>query len=255
MGYVRIRPQLLVVFIAFALSISAIVEPPATTLHAPQTHSKLTAILRKHVIKALPLPPDCSKLACLALTFDDGPNPVATPIILQALEQAHVPATFFVVGNRAATMPSLLQQMNRDGDEIGNHSWSHPDMTSMPAPEVDQQIAQTEAAVSAAGVPAPTVFRPPYGYINATMQTEIHMPFIMWNDDSRDWANHDPNQITQIVESEARAGGIVELHDIYASTGQALPQLLPDLQAHYTLVTISQLLALNPSSRGEFYNR
>lgn len=215
---------------------------------------KLNIPKAKALAASAPPPTDCSKQPCIALTFDDGPNPIATPIVLQALEQAHAVATFFVVGSRATTMSYLLQRMHRDGDEIGDHSWSHPDMTKLTADQVRQQVAQTQAAVTAAGVPAPTLFRPPYGFVNATMQQQIKMPFIMWDDDPRDWANRNPAQIIPIVESEAKPGAIIDMHDIYTSTGQALPQLLPYLQAHYKLVTVSQLLNLNTNSRGEYYN-
>jgi peptidoglycan-N-acetylglucosamine deacetylase len=198
---------------------------------------------------------NCAKVACVALTFDDGPNPIGTPIVLQALEQAQVHATFFVVGSRAITMPSLLQRMYDDGDEIGDHSWSHPDMTTLTAAEVDAQISMTQTAVTAAGVPAPTLFRPPYGAINAVMQSQIHLPFILWNDDPKDWQSQNPPAIITSAEAQVQAGSIIEMHDIYPTTGEAMPQLISDLKQHYQLVTITQLLDLPPGATGEYFSR
>jgi peptidoglycan/xylan/chitin deacetylase (PgdA/CDA1 family) len=200
-------------------------------------------------------PVNCAAQPCIALTFDDGPNPIATPMVLSALEQAQVPATFFVVGSRAITMPDILLRMHKDGDEIGDHSWSHPDMTTLSPDKVLAQIAMTESAVTAAGVPAPTLFRPPYGYINNVMRDEIHMPFIMWDDDPDDWQSLNAQQVVASAESQAKPGAIVELHDIYESTGTAMPELIQDLKAHYQLVTVSQLLNLQPGDQGIFYSR
>jgi peptidoglycan/xylan/chitin deacetylase (PgdA/CDA1 family) len=199
--------------------------------------------------------PNCAVTACLALTFDDGPNPIATPIVLAALEQAQVPATFFVVGSRAVTQPGLLQRMYRDGDEIGNHSWSHPDLTTLSPDQIIQQVQQTQDAVIAAGVPAPTLFRPPYGAINASVENNVHLPLIFWNIDPADWLSQDPVKITAAVEAASKPGGIVELHDIYTSTGAALPGVIANLKTRFTLVTVSQLLNLEPGQQGIFYSR
>ena len=197
---------------------------------------------------------DCRQLNCLALTFDDGPNPLTTPQILSDLEQAQIHATFFLIGSRIAGSEGLLQRMSADGDEIGNHSWTHPDMSKLSADQVQQQIQLTQAAVSNAGVPPPTVFRPPYGFVNQTMVNNIHLSILMWNEDPKDWAASTPQQVTQAVEASAQPGGIIDMHDIYRVTANALPQILTDLTSRgYHFVTVDQLLNLSPSSRGLYY--
>ena len=223
--------------------------PKALYVHAPWVQ----------LPKALPpasLPPvDCAHIACVALTFDDGPNPITTPQILDILEQEHVPATFFVVGMRAAAMPAILQRMYRDGDEVGNHSWDHTDFTTLTSAQIQSEVSRTQAAVTAAGLPAPTLFRPPYGALDSSVLSEVPLSIALWNVDPRDWALTDPGQIIANVESEAKPGGILEMHDIHEPTVQALDAIVQNLKTRFSLVTYSQLLNLAPGSRGEFFGR
>ncbi|HSW37506.1 MAG TPA: polysaccharide deacetylase family protein [Candidatus Saccharimonadales bacterium] len=206
-----------------------------------------------NLLKALP---DCSKVACLALTFDDGPNPNTTPEILNILEEHSVAATFFVVGIRIPGHEDLLQRMQAGGQEIGNHSWSHPNFTKLTPEQIKQQINQTQAAVVTAGVPAPTLFRPPYGAINQTVIDNVPLTFMFWNEDPKDWAANTPEEVVKAVEASAKPGGVIELHDIYHVTTNALPKILDDLTAQgFHFVTVSQLLNLTPETRGQFYGR
>ncbi|HVW23283.1 MAG TPA: polysaccharide deacetylase family protein [Candidatus Saccharimonadales bacterium] len=219
-------------------------------------HNAPTIVKPKHIKISEPVQPgiNCMQVACLALTFDDGPNPLTTPQIVSELEQANVKATFFMVGSRVAGNDGLLQQMYNDGDEIGNHSWSHPDLTKLPVDQIRQQVKLTQEAIMAAGVPPPTLFRPPYGAVNPTIEANIPMTILLWNEDPEDWAARTPAQVVRAVEASAHPGGIVDMHDIYDLTANALPQILSDLQAQgYHFVTVSELLKLTPASRGLYY--
>ncbi|SRR6266568_465834 len=198
---------------------------------------------------------DCARIPCLNLSFDDGPNPITTPQILTILEHNHVHANFFVVGLRAAAMPSILQREYQGGDEIGNHSWSHPDLTTLTPAQVQSQVSQTQTAVVAAGVPAPRLFRPPYGAINAMVKSQIHLTLAMWSVDPEDWNTNDPAQLTQKVINEAKSGGVIDMHDIDNSTVIALPAILQNLKSRFQLVTMSQLFNLAPGEQGEFFGR
>jgi peptidoglycan/xylan/chitin deacetylase (PgdA/CDA1 family) len=199
---------------------------------------------------------DCTRLNCIALTFDDGPNPITTPQIVSTLEQFHVPASFFMVGSRVAGNGPLLRRMQADGYEIGNHSWSHPNLTTLPDDQVRQQVQATQDAITATGVPAPKLFRPPYGAVDVRTESDINMPILMWNEDPRDWAAESPAQVIQAVEASAKPGGIVDMHDIYHVTANALPQIISDLQTRgFHFVTVSELLQLTPDSRGLYYGQ
>lgn len=198
--------------------------------------------------------PDCHRVACIALTFDDGPNPATTTRILDVLEKEHVPATFFVVGSRVAANTSLVQRMHRSGMEVGNHSWSHPDMTRLKPKQIHKQITLTQRAIERAGVPAPTLFRPPYGSVDRDMKKNISLTFMLWNEDPRDWEVRSAAQVAATVNKLARPGGVVDLHDIYEETATALPKIVHDLKAkHYYFVTASQLHDLRPGQKGFFY--
>ncbi len=198
---------------------------------------------------------DCSVQACVALTFDDGPNPLTTPRALAALEQAGVPATFFVVGNRVATNVDLLKRMQLDGDEVGNHSWSHPDFTKLSVSQIREQIDKTQTAVSDVGLTSPRFFRPPYEARNSRIEQIVQLPFILWNVDPKDWHQKRPDDLVQAVVSQAKPGAIIILHDTKEITVQALPKIISQLKPNYQLVTVSQLLNLQPNAQGEFFGR
>lgn len=230
-----------------------VIQPARTRTVQPVRISPLPRVLAATITR-YPNGIDCLRIACLALTFDDGPNPITTPQILQELEQAQVPATFFVVGSRATTNPALLRRMHVDGDEIGNHSWSHPDFTTLSAAQIKQQIQLTQQAVMNAGVPPPTLFRPPYGAVNPAVEKNLPLTTLLWNEDPKDWQAQTPQQVIQAVEASAKAGGIIDMHDIYHVSADALPRILTDLQARgLHFVTVSQLLNLTPASRGIYY--
>src|SRR5205814_9687938 len=99
----------------------------------------------------------------IALTFDDGPNEKLTPRLLDLLAQHRIHATFFVIGENVAQHPEILQRAAREGHEIGNHSWSHPNLAKMSDDGVRSQIKRTEEAISGAIGSRPILLRPPYG--------------------------------------------------------------------------------------------
>lgn len=210
----------------------------------------------KPKLKPLPPPINCRKVHCLALTFDDGPNPETTPQIVKILEREHVKATFFVIGSRVHGNEALLRRMHQDGDEIGNHSWNHPDLTMLKPAQIKQQVSLTQKAVRAAGVPAPTLFRPPYGAVDGTVKASVPMTFMFWNEDPRDWAADTPKQVEVAVLASARPGGIVDMHDIYHVTAQSLGPIIKKLKAQkFHFVTVSELLDIKPGQRGDFFGR
>src|SRR5207253_4792106 len=97
----------------------------------------------------------------IALTFDDGPHEKLTPRLLDLLAQHHIHATFFVIGENAAQYPEILQRAVREGHEIGNHTWSHPNLAKMSEENVRSQINRTEETITNTIGSRPTLFRPP----------------------------------------------------------------------------------------------
>ena len=221
----------------------------------PETDNPSSFLINK--LAAIPPPqatPNCIIEACVALTFDDGPNPESTPLILDTLKKEQAHATFFEIGRLVGGNEAYLRRMHDEGNEVGNHSWAHPDFTKISAPLIDQQIQQTQAVIAAAGIPAPTLFRPPYGSINAGVLKQIHMPVILWNVDPKDWAQKDSDSVTKIVEQQIKPGAIIVMHDKKITAG-ALDKILQDSKGKYKFVTVSQLLNLAPSSLGVYVGR
>lgn len=205
--------------------------------------------------KVLPPVPDCSTTPCLALTFDDGPDSVATPLILDVLARHQVKATFFVVGSHVAGNEAILQREQREGHEIGNHTWSHPDLSKLSPEGVVDQLQRTQAAIAAAGVPAPRVVRPPYGVIDPMIASHNHLTVVRWNVDPADWKFRDPQGIFEHIVTNARPGAVILLHDLYPSTAAAVDMAIQTLKPHYQFVTASQLLNLSPGDQGQYFGR
>jgi len=210
-----------------------------------------SSFLRQLAAVTLPKPVDCTVEACIALSFDDGPDPVSTPVILNALAKEKVKATFFLVGARVAPGASLVLRMYVDGHDIGNHSWAHPSFGRLNQDQIHQQIDQTQAVIASIGVPAPTMFRAPYGVINAAVLSHVNLPVIMWNVDPKDWHEKDPNKIAEIVVAQAKQGAIILLHDKLA-TAIAVEQIVQNLKSRFHLVTVTEMLHITPEMRGVF---
>ena len=185
----------------------------------------------------------------IALTFDDGPNQKLTPRLLDLLAQHHLHVTFFVVGENAAEHPEILQRAVREGHEIGNHSWSHPNLAKMSEENVRSQIKRTEEAIANAIGSRPTLFRPPYGSVTAHQKRFIHddlgYEIILWEVDPLDWKNPGPNVVSSRILKDTRPGSIILAHDIHPQTIQAMPATLTELEAKgFKFVTVSELLKL-----------
>lgn len=180
----------------------------------------------------------------LALTFDDGPDG-NTHALLDTLDKYEASATFFILGQKVAGGTGVLQRMVREGHEIGNHSWSHPDLRRLPPQQITSQIADTQAAIKNATGVTPVQMRPPYGAINPVVQQVIAsqgLSLAMWSVDTNDWQDRDSEVLYQRIMASARDGGIILLHDIHSASVQAAIRAIPDLKRQgYQLVTVSQL--------------
>lgn len=185
----------------------------------------------------------------IALTFDDGPNPATTPKILDLLKRYNAKATFFVIGRNIAGNEAILQRMIAEGHEIGNHSWSHPNLTTLAPEAIVQEIESTQVAVEQATGRRPNIVRPPYGAVNQKVAQAMNLPSIYWNVDTQDWSSHNPQAILAQVKSGAKAGCIILMHDIHQSTVDSLETVLQYLTTEgYSMVTATEALGdhLNP---------
>ncbi len=185
----------------------------------------------------------------IALTFDDGPNATLTPKLLDLLAARHLKATFFVVGQNAADHPEILKRAVREGHEIANHSWSHPNLAKMSDEAVRRELQKTDDAITAATGKRPTLLRPPYGSITARQKKWIHDEFgyriIIWDVDPLDWKRPGPSVVTARILKETKAGSIVLSHDIHPPTIEAMPATFDQLMRKgFKSVTVTELLAM-----------
>jgi peptidoglycan/xylan/chitin deacetylase (PgdA/CDA1 family) len=185
----------------------------------------------------------------IALTFDDGPSAALTPKLLDLLAARHLKATFFVVGQNAADHPDILKRAVREGHEIANHSWSHPNLGKMSDDAVRRELQKTDDAIVAATGKRPTLLRPPYGSITASQKKWIHQEFgyriIIWDVDPLDWKRPGPSVVTARILKETKPGSIVLSHDIHPPTIEAMPKTFDQLiEKGFKSVTVTELLGM-----------
>lgn len=185
----------------------------------------------------------------IAMTFDDGPSATLTPKLLDILAAHHIKATFFLIGENAAEHPEIVARAAREGHEIGNHSWSHPDFAKMSDESVRRQLSRTNDVIQGAIGKRPTLMRPPYGAITARQKRWIHEEFgydiILWDVDPYDWKRPGPAVVRNRILKETRPGSIVLSHDIHPGTIEAMPSTFDALQAKgFKFVTVSELIAM-----------
>ncbi|MFC6180797.1 polysaccharide deacetylase family protein [Lactiplantibacillus daowaiensis] len=179
----------------------------------------------------------------VALTFDDGPDPTLTPRLLKTLARNHVHATFFEVGQSVSRYPKVTRAVVKAGNEVGNHSWNHPDFNRIGTVASVQQVIRTDRAIYAATGKLPQYVRPPYGNITAAEGRQIQHPIIRWSVDSRDWAYLNTQKDISEVLRTTHPGSIILMHDIHAQSVAAVPTIIKRLKAKgYRFVTVSQLL-------------
>ncbi|MEP6822564.1 MAG: polysaccharide deacetylase family protein, partial [Chthoniobacterales bacterium] len=185
----------------------------------------------------------------IAMTFDDGPSATLTPKLLDLLAARKIKATFFVVGQNAKDHPAILARAAKEGHEIANHSWSHPNLAKMSDEAVRRELQKTDDAIKEAIGERPTLMRPPYGSITARQKTWIHDTFgyriIIWDVDPLDWKRPGPSVVTSRIVHGAQPGSIILSHDIHPPTIEAMPATFEQLQAKgFKFVTVSELLAM-----------
>jgi peptidoglycan/xylan/chitin deacetylase (PgdA/CDA1 family) len=197
----------------------------------------------------------------VALTFDDVPDTTFTVQILDVLKRYGVKATFFVIGNRAEAHPEIVTRIMVDGHVIGNHSYSHPNLSKTDDLKFRDEVLHTEHILEGITGHKTKLFRPPYGNITepqilwlASQQYHI----INWNVDSLDWKGLNAEQVTANVLGHVIPGAVILQHgaggegEDLTGTVQALPVIIENLLAsHIQLVTVPQLFNISESTEVE----
>jgi peptidoglycan/xylan/chitin deacetylase (PgdA/CDA1 family) len=194
----------------------------------------------------------------IALTFDDGPTPAYTQGVLDLLRDKGVTATFFLMGIDVDAHPDETRAIIAAGHEIGNHTYTHPDMTFASEDQAADEITRTDDAIRRAGYTGPIHVRPPFGkkLIGLPLHLAKHdRPTITWDVEPESYGDiaADPAKIAAHVLEKTHPGSIIILHVMYDSrepSRQALPAIIDGLKARgYRFATVSDLLTLDTAQR------
>lgn len=185
----------------------------------------------------------------IALTFDDGPHPVHTASLLDALAELGAPATFFVVGRDVDANPALVARMVRDGHELGNHTYRHRYLPLARSRSVEHELRATDQAIARAAGVIPKIARPPWGGRsprNVRVFQRLRKRLVLWDVNSFDWKGKPAGTVARRVLDRARAGSIILMHEAREdgqTTIEAVRMLVPALRARgFELCTVSRAL-------------
>lgn len=226
--------------------LGSIIQP--AYLHDTTDSVAVESVAAPYVITERPAPPvPRVNEKMIALTFDDGPSAV-TPALLDTLWAYESQATFFVLGHLVESHRGIVNRIIAEGNEIGNHSWNHPDLRFQTPLVRNHQIVATQQAIQAAtGGYTPHLMRPPYGASDSELLqllAEHHLQQSLWTVDTHDWRDRDSELIYQRIMHAAGDRKILLLHDIYPSSVAAAMRAIRDLKLQgYQLVTVSQMEA------------
>jgi len=184
----------------------------------------------------------------IALTFDDGPTPGVTELILDELKRHKLHATFFMIGQRIAVALDLARRVLAEGHEIGNHTFTHPKLTTLADPQVKDEIHKTRDIMDGMLNYRAAWFRPPYGAFHPNQthflkKAGLRPRPVLWSVDPRDWSQPGEAKIVAAVLAETKPGSIVICHDLYPQTANGLGPILEGLRERgFSPGTLSTLL-------------
>ena len=181
----------------------------------------------------------------VALTFDDGPNPVTTPRLLEGLALREVPATFFVVGCHVDEYPDLVREMAGAGHQIGVHTYDHVMLTELTWSVYEQQVRRNRQQLIDLLGEGEYWLRPPYGLTDEKISRWECGPLIIWSVDPEDWKDRNTARVVDDVVARIKDGDIILLHDIYEESVDAALAIVDELLSRgYCFVTVEQLAQL-----------
>ena len=230
------------------------VTPVETTTESPEKESKkeaeetTTAQPEETATKSPEKKTDIDPTKpMVALTYDDGPYEGKTDVILDILEQYPGAAvTFFELGDRMLKYPELIKREEECGSEVGAHSYAHKRLTELTAAQIAEDFEKQQAVFQEILGHDMTVYRPPYGKMNADVHKQIKAPLIIWTVDTLDWKYDNAKKLVDVFKKEG-AGGMLDgkvvlMHSTKDTTVEAMKTVIPWLiEEGYQLVTVTDL--------------
>lgn len=179
----------------------------------------------------------------IAITFDDGPSSRYTGRLLDGLKERSVKASFFLIGENAEGNPVLVERIYKEGHLIGNHTYSHVQMTHLSEEAAVREIEKTDQVISAITGEHVAYMRPPFGAWQRELEVRMEVLPVLWSVDPLDWTTENVDEIVSKVVTEVEEGDIILLHDCYASSVEAALRIVDILQKEgYEFVTVDRLL-------------
>ncbi len=183
---------------------------------------------------------DCRKIA---ITFDDGPHPYYTEQLLDGLKERGVVATFFVTGEHASLHPDIIRRMQEEGHLIGNHTYSHIQLTSSNREKFKEELIATNEVLQEITGEEVEYVRPPYGSWDKSFEAELNMFPVLWTVDPLDWSSRNVSRITDKIVNKVEENDIILMHDYYdTSVTAALKAIDELLEEGYVFVTVEEIL-------------
>ena len=179
----------------------------------------------------------------IALTFDDGPHPVYTPQMLELLKEEQVPATFFLLGENVELYGDVVKEIAKEGHLIGNHTYHHVQITSLPMDEACREIQETSDLIEELTGNGTEYVRPPFGTWDRELEERLNLIPVMWSIDTKDWTTQNVDWIVQEAVKHAEDHDIILMHDSYQSTVDAVKRVIEQLEAEgFEFVTVDEII-------------
>lgn len=179
----------------------------------------------------------------IAITFDDGPHPKYTPMLLNGLADRNVKASFFITGEHANAYPDVVRQIATSGHLIGNHTYSHMQLQQGQLDKFKKELIQTNDVIKEITNQEVNYVRPPYGIWDKSLEVELDMIPVLWTIDPLDWCTDDVTCIIEQTVANVKDGDIILLHDNYESSVQAALGIIDVLQQReFQFVTVDEIL-------------
>lgn len=192
----------------------------------------------------------------IALTFDDGPRRSTTTKLLDGLSERGVQATFFLIGGQVAGNEDILKRMDREGHQIGIHTFDHVQLTSLNQADFDAQVEKTRALLKQVLGHNDFLLRPPYGILDDGVKEMAGCPIILWSIDPEDWKDQDTAREVEHIVSHAEDGSIILMHDIFPASVDAALEVVDRLHEQgYLFCTVDALFQARgiPLEAGKSY--
>ncbi len=179
----------------------------------------------------------------IALTFDDGPHPVYTPELLKGLREREVPATFFVTGEHASLYPELIEEMQKDGHLVGNHTYHHVQLSAVGEDIFIKELQETNRVLEGILGEEIVFVRPPFGDWKKSLEKKINLLPVLWDIDPLDWCTGNTDKVVRKVLEGAEDHAIILMHDEYKTSIDAALRIIDELQEKgYEFVTVDEIL-------------